>query len=71
MIVKISPIMQKYKFLRLSSEVLSLGMARNPRKAVTMETIPAKKVNMNIEIAPATILINPYLLVNPASPAFF
>jgi len=64
MIVKTSPIIQKYKFFRLSPDSLSSEIARNPKNAVTIDAIPATNVNIKIDIAPAIILINPYLLVN-------
>ena len=64
MIVKTSPIIQKYKFFRLSPDSLSSEIARNSKNAVTIDAIPATNVNIKIDIAPAIILINPYLLVN-------
>jgi len=64
MIVKVSPIIQKYKFFRLSSDSLSSEIVRNPKNAVTIDAIPARNVNIKIDTAPAMTLISPYFLVN-------
>lgn len=74
MIVKTSPIIQKYKFFLLTSDSSLPEIALNPRNAVTIDAIPTINVNMKMEIAPVIILINPYFLVNlliflsPSSP---